>query len=182
MTQYARPVGDKADDTNWSSTDESAGSAVYYTAIDESSASDSDYITGDGSGGSAIQIDFELTNGLSDPSVTTGHKLIVRYNTDGSSSDATLTIRLMEGSTVRMTDDVDVSGVTSYTTRTYAPTNTTGSIGSYDNMFLRLIFEDGDASDNLYISQAYVEVPSPSGGGSDAVPVALNTYRQMRER
>jgi len=180
MTQYARPVSDKADDGNWASTDDSGGSPVFYSAIDESSASDSDYITGDGSGGSAIQIDLELTNGLSDPSATTGHKLIFRYNTDGSSSDATLTVRLMEGSTIRMSDAVDVSGVGSYTTRTYAPTNTTGSIGSYDNMFLRIIFEDSDASDNVYISQAYVEVPD-AAAGSDAVPVSLNTYRQMRE-
>tara|TARA_R100000458_G_C8278157_1_gene254025 strand:+ start:181 stop:726 length:546 start_codon:yes stop_codon:yes gene_type:complete len=181
MVQYARPTGDKADDGSWSSTD-GGGSPTYYTAIDETSASDSDYITGDGTSGSAVQIDFELTNGLTDPSVTTGHKIIFRYNTDGGSSDATLTARLMEGSTVRMSDAVDVSGVTSYTTRTYAPTNTTGSIGSYDNMFLRFIFEDADASDNVYISQAYVEVPDASGGGSDAVPVSLNTYRQMRER
>ena len=78
MTQYARPVSDKADDTNWESTEDDEGTAVYYSAIDESSASDSDYITGDGSSGSAIQIDFELTNGLTDPSATTGHKLIFR--------------------------------------------------------------------------------------------------------
>ena len=180
MTQYARPVSDKAEDGNWSSTDESGGSAVYYSAIDESSASDSDYITGDGSSGSAIQIDFELTNGLTDPSATTGHKLIFRYNTDGSSTDATLTVRLMEGSTIRMSDAVDVSEVSSYTTRTYAPTNTTGSIGSYDNMFLRIIFEDGDASDNVYISQAYVEVPDASAGGSSIAPIAMNHYRKLR--
>ena len=179
MVQYARPGSDKAEDGNWSSTDESAGSAVYYSAIDESSASDSDYITGDGSSGSAIQIDFELTHGLTDPSATTGHKLIFRYNTDGSSTDATLTVRLMEGSTIRMSDAVDVSEVSSYTTRTYAPTNTTGSIGSYDNMFLRIIFEDGDASDNVYISQAYVEVPDASSGSSIA-PIAMNHYRKLR--
>ena len=180
MVQYARPTGDKADDGNWSTTD-GGGTPTYYTAIDESSASDSDYITGDGSSGSAVQIDFELTNGLSDPSATTGHKLIFRYNTDGSSSDATLTVRLMEGSTVRMSDAVDVTGVSSYTTRTYAPTNTTGSIGSYDNMFLRIIFEDGDASDNLYISQAYVEVPDASGGGGSSIaPIAMNHYRRLR--
>jgi len=173
-------VSDKAEDGNWSSTDESGGSAVYYSAIDESSASDSDYITGDGSSGSAIQIDFELTNGLTDPSATTGHKLIFRYNTDGSSTDATLTVRLMEGSTIRMSDAVDVSEVSSYTTRTYAPTNTTGSIGSYDNMFLRIIFEDGDASDNVYISQAYVEVPDASAGGSSIAPIAMNHYRKLR--
>lgn len=180
MTQYARPVSDKADDGSWVSTDESGGSAIYYSAIDESSASDSDYITGDGSSGSPTEIDFELTNGLTDPSATTGHKLIFRYNTDGGSSDATLTVRLMEGATVRMSDAVNVSGVTSYTTRTYAPTNTTGSIGSYDNMFLRIIFEDADASDNVYISQAYVEVPDASAGGSSIAPIAMNHYRKLR--
>ena len=178
MVQYARPTGDKADDGSWSTTD-GGGTPTYYTAIDESSASDSDYITGDGSSGSEIQIDFELTNGLSDPSATTGHKLIFRYNTDGSSSDATLTVRLMEGWTIRMSAAVDVTGVSSYTTRTYAPTNTTGSIGSYHNMLLRIIFEDGDASDSVYISQAYVEVPDASGGSSIA-PIAMNHYRKLR--
>ena len=67
MVQYARPTGDKADDGSWSTTD-GGGTPTYYTAIDESSAGDGDYITGDGSSGSAVQIDFELTNGLSDPS------------------------------------------------------------------------------------------------------------------
>ena len=180
MTQYARPVSDKAEDGNWSTTD-GGGSPVYYSAIDESSASDSDYITGDASTTGSAQIDFELTDSLSDPSATTGHKLIFRYNTSGNSSDCTLTVSLMEGSTVRMTDAVDVSGVTSYTTRTYAPTNTTGSIGNYDNMFLRIHFEDDEEMDSVYISQAYVEVPDASAG-TDAVPVSLNTYRQMRER
>ena len=180
MVQYARPVSDKADDTNWASTDESGGSAVYYSAIDESSASDSDYITGDASTSGSAQIDFELTDGLTDPSATTGHKLIFRYNTDGNSSDATLTVSLMEGSTVRMTDAVDVSGVSSYTTRTYAPTNTTGSIGNYDNMFLRILFEDAEEIDSAYISQAYVEVPDASAGGSSIAPIAMNHYRKLR--
>ena len=90
MAQYGRPTGDKADDGNWSTTD--VGSGTFYTEIDESSASDTDYITGDGTMGSEIEIDFDLTNGLADPGVTTGHKLIYRYNTDGGSSDATLTV------------------------------------------------------------------------------------------
>jgi len=179
MVQYARPVSDKAEDGNWSTTD-GGGSPVYYSAIDESSASDGDYITADGSAGGSAQIDFELTDGLTDPSATTGHKLIFRYNTDGNSSDATLTVRLMEGATVRMSDAVDVAGVSSYTTRTYAPTNTTGSIGNYDNMFLRIIFEDSEEIDSAYISQAYLEVPDASGGGSSIAPIAMNHYRNLR--
>jgi len=181
MAQYGRPVSDKADDGNWSSTDTSEGSPVFFSAIDESSASDSDYITGDGSAGSAIQLDVELTNGLGDPGVTTGHKLIYRYNTDAGSSDASLMVRLMEGATVRMSETLDVSGVSSYTTRTYAPTNTTGTISSYDAVFLRFIFEDTETMDNVYISQAYLEIPN-AAAGSDAVPMALNTYQQMRNK
>tara|TARA_R100000808_G_C2147073_1_gene154981 strand:- start:1279 stop:1818 length:540 start_codon:yes stop_codon:yes gene_type:complete len=179
MAQFARPTGDKTDDGNWSTTD--VGSGTFYTEIDESSASDTDYITGDGTMGSEIEIDFDLTNGLADPGVTTGHKLIYRYNTDGGSSDATLTVKLMEGSTVRMQEALDVSGVSSYTTRTYAPTNTTGTISSYDNLFLRINFNDGDAMDSIYVSQAYLEIPD-GVAGSDAVPMALNTYQQMRNK
>tara|TARA_R110000824_G_scaffold391156_1_gene588754 strand:- start:246 stop:788 length:543 start_codon:yes stop_codon:yes gene_type:complete len=180
MAQYGRPTGDKADDGNWSSTDESEGSPIFFSAIDESSASDSDYITGDGSSGDA-EVDLELTNGLSDPGVTTGHKLIYRYNTDAGSSSATLTVSLMEGSTVRMQESLDVTGVGSYTTRTYAPTNTTGTISSYDNVFLRIAFTDDDMMDSVYISQAYLEIPN-AAAGSDAVPMALNTYQQMRNK
>ena len=181
MAQYAYPTGDKADDGNWQSTEQSEGMPEFYTAIDEAgTANDSDYITGDGSSGDA-EIDFELTNGLSDPGVTTGHKLIYRYNTDGGSSSATLTISLMEGSTVRMQESLDVSGVSSYATRTYAPTNTTGTISSYDNVFLRIAFTDDDMMDSFYLSQAYLEIPD-AAAGSDAVPMALNTYQQMRNK
>ncbi|MGB0762310.1 MAG: hypothetical protein ACPGO0_00050 [Acidimicrobiales bacterium] len=176
MAQFARPTGDKADDGNWDSTN-NPGMPVFYTEIDEATADDSDYITGDGSIGDTIEIDFDLTNGLTDPGVNTGHKLIVRYNTDGNSGDAQLTIRLIEGSFTRMQDTIDVSGVSSYTTHTYADPGV--SISNYDNVFLRLIFEDSDAIDLVYISQAYLEIPD-APAGADAVPMALNTYQQMR--
>ncbi len=176
MAQFARPTGDKTDDGNWDSTN-NPGMPVFYTEIDEATADDSDYITGDGTLGDAIEIDFDLTNGLTDPGVNTGHKLIVRYNTDGNSSDAELTIKLMEGSFNRMLDTIDVSGVSSYTTHTYAPTST--SVTNYDDVFLRIIFEDSEGMDSIYISQAYLEIPD-AAAGSDAVPMALNTYQQMR--
>ena len=130
----------------------------------------------------ASEEDLELTDGLDDPGVTTGHKLIYRYNTDAGSTESSLTISLMEGSTVRMTETVDTTDVSSYVTRTYAPTNTTGTIGSYNNLFLRLYFDDSsDYTDSVYISQAYLEIPD-AAAGADAVPMALNTYQQMRNK
>ena len=59
MAQYMRPTGDKADDGNWESTDgdEAEGTTIFYSAIDETSADDNDYIQGDCSGG-ATTIDF----------------------------------------------------------------------------------------------------------------------------
>ena len=80
-----------------------------------------------------------------------------------------------------MQESLDVTGVGSYTTRTYAPTNTTGTISSYDNVFLRIAFTDDDMMDSVYISQAYLEIPN-AAAGSDAVPMALNTYQQMRNK
>ena len=74
-----------------------------------------------------------------------------------------------------------MAGVSSDTTTTYAPTNTTGTISSYDNLFLRINFNDGDAMDSIYVSQAYLEIPD-GVAGSDAVPMALNTYQQMRNK
>jgi len=183
MAQYAYPTEDKEDDGYWESTEQSEGMPEYYSAIDEpGTADDNDYISGDAGSAGEVTIDFELTNGLDNPGVTTGHKLIYRYNTDGNSTDSSLTISLIEGSTVRMTETVDTTGVSSYVTRTYAPTNTTGTISSYDNLFLRIYFDDTtDYTDYVYISQAYLEIPD-AAAGADAVPMALNTYQQMRNK
>ena len=175
MVQYMRPVGDKADDGNWESTDESEGSAVFYTAIDEASIDDNDYITGDASGG-ATTIDFELTNGITDPGVTTGHKIVYRWSLpdEGGSSNCNLTAKLMVGSTVHATQTLDTTGGgASYTTTTYAPTNLDSALGSataYNNAFLRFTFDDDDALETVRISWAYVEVPDAAAAAPAAEP------------
>ena len=178
MVQYMRPTGDKAEDGNWTSTDESEGSAVFYTAIDEASVDDNDHITGDASGG-ATTIDFELTNGITDPGVTTGHKIVYRWSLpdESGSSNCNLTAKLMVGSTVHMTQTLDTTGGSaSWTTTTYAPTNLSSALGSataYNNAFLRFTFEDDDAMETLNISWAYVEVPDAPSSGATATPAAF---------
>ena len=179
MVQYMRPTGDKAEDGNWTSTDEGdEGEAIFYTAIDETSASDSDYITADGSGG-ATTIDFELTNGISDPGVTTGHKIVYRWSLpdESGSSNCNLTAKLMVGSTVHMTQTLDTTGGSaSWTTTTYAPTNLSSALGSataYNNAFLRFTFEDDDAMETLNISWAYVEVPDAAATTTTNAPFLM---------
>ena len=179
MVQYMRPTGDKAEDGNWTSTDEGdEGEAIFYTAIDETSASDSDYITADGSGG-ATTIDFELTNGISDPGVTTGHKIVYRWSLpdESGSSNCNLTVKLMVGSTVHMTQTLDTTGGgASYTTTTYAPTNLSSALGSdaaYNNAFLRFTFEDDDAMETCRITWAYVEVPDAAATTTTNAPFLM---------
>ena len=179
MVQYMRPVSDKADDGNWSSTDEDYDYAtpIFFSAIDETSADDNDYIEADGSSGSAATIDFELTNGISDPGVTTGHKIVYRWSIgEQGSSACSLTAKLMVGSTVHTTDTVSVAGTSGWTTTTHAPTNLGSALGSataYNNAFLRFEFEDDDAMETLLISWAYVEVPDAAASGATATPAAF---------
>ena len=180
MAQYMRPTGDKADDGNWESTDgdEAEGTTIFYSAIDETSADDNDYIQGDSSGG-ATTIDFELTNGISDPGVTTGHKIVYRWSLpdESGSSNCNLTVKLMVGSTVHMTQTLDTTGGgASYTTTTYAPTNLSSALGSdaaYINAFLRFTFEDDDAMETCRITWAYVEVPDAAATTTTNAPFLM---------
>ena len=168
MAQYARPDSDVSDDGNWESTEEDEGTPVFYTAIDESSADDgSTYITGadDGIGNELI---VGLDNNITDPSVTTGHKLIFRWKTDeGGTSGGTLTVTLLENSTTRMTVNVDTTGEGSWTTTTHAPTNTTGTIGNYNNLKIHFSYTDDDAGvENVLITQAYLEAPDAAAAAA----------------
>ena len=168
MAQYMRPTGDKADDGNWESTD----------GDEDTSADDNDYIQGDSSGG-ATTIDFELTNGISDPGVTTGHKIVYRWSLpdESGSSNCNLTVKLMVGSTVHMTQTLDTTGGgASYTTTTYAPTNLSSALGSdaaYNNAFLRFTFEDDDAMETCRITWAYVEVPDAAATTTTNAPFLM---------
>ena len=177
MVQYMRPTGDKADDGNWTSTDqdEEMMENIFFSAIDETSADDNDYITADGSGG-ATTADLYLTDGITDPGVTTGHKIVYRWSLpdESGSSNCNLTVKLMVGSTVHMTQTLDTTGGgASYTTTTYAPTNTTGTISSYNNAFLRFTFEDDDAMETCAISWAYVEVPDAAATTTTNAPFLM---------
>ena len=169
MAHYARPDCDVSDDGNWESSEDEMGMPVFYTAIDESSADDgSTYVTGadDGAGNELI---IGLDNNISeDPGVTTGHKLITRWKTDeGGTSGGTLVVTLLESSTTRMQVSIDTTNEGSLTTTTHAPTNTTGTIGNYNNLKIHFSYTDDDAGvENVLITQAYLEAPDEAAAAA----------------
>ena len=174
MAQYARPDADLSDDGNWESTEEDMGSPIFYTAIDESSADTGTYVTGadDGAGNELI---VGLDNNITDPGVTTGHKLITRWKTDeGGTSGGTLVVTLLESSTTRMQVSIDTTNEGSWTTTTHAPTNTTGTIGNYNNLKIKFEYTDDDASvENVLITQAYLEAPDEAEDETATSPAFL---------
>lgn len=93
MAQFARPDADTSVG-NWTA---SSGSDRY-AMIDESSASDSDYITVTDSSGSAEAITLSLSS-VTDPADHTSTSVVVRSYTDSFSESVTLNVHLKDGST-----------------------------------------------------------------------------------
>ena len=197
MVQYARPNGTSSDG-NWTNT---------HTAIDNTNdptgtGADGDSVIGDGTGGSEIQVDFTLTDTVTDPSTGSGHKLYFRFKRDeqadgegpgGSSSDCTLTVKLMEGGSTRatrvITADTTPSVGSSFTYNSEASGATSfnltageaNSIGTYNDLFVRVLWEDSEATDYVFVSQIVLETPDAGGGGGSSIaPIAMNHYRRLR--
>ena len=196
MTQYARPDG-TTEDGSWTNN---------HTTIDNTddptgTGADSDFVIGDGTGGSEIQADFTLTDTITDPSTGSGHKLYFRFKRDdatdgsgsgGSSSDCTLTVKLMEGGNTRATRVITADSTPSigssftYNSATSGATSfnlTAGeanSISAYNDLFVRVLWEDSEATDYVFISQIVLETPDAGGGGSSIAPIAMNHYRRLR--
>ena len=175
MTQYARPDSDVSNAGSW---DLSTGSDIY-ALIDESSTDDSDYVSvGDPSDAAFI---VALSN-VTDPSSAADHKVYYRAS-DDSNGDGALTVVLLESTTARATSVNE--GMTDSAAE-YTFTLTTGeanSISNYNNLRLSFSATDEMAMGlTVTVTQAWFQCPDDGGGGgSDAVPVSLNTYRQMRE-
>jgi hypothetical protein len=175
MTQYARPDSDVSNNGSWDLSD---GSDLY-ALIDESSTDDSDYVSVSDPG------DADFIVGLSDvtdPSSAADHKVYYRAS-DDSDGDGALTVVLLETTTARATslNEGMSASLAQYTfTLSSAEAN---SISNYNN--LRLSFSANDEMAmglTVKVTQAWFQCPDDGGGaGADAVPVSLNTYRQMRE-
>ena len=195
MTQYARPTGTTSDG-NWSND---------HTTIDNTNdptgtGADGDFIVGDGSIGSEIQIDFALGDTITDPSTGADHKLYFRFkrgeSVDGSgsalSNDVILTVKLMEGGNTRatrvitqdttpaITDSFAYNSAASGATSFNLTEGEANSISTYNDVFVRINWEDTETTDYVFISQVVLEAPD-AAGGSAIGPISMNTYRQLRD-
>jgi len=173
MTQYARPDSDVSNAGGW----EASSGDDLFAMIDESSASDSDYVSVEGPSDSAFIV--ALSN-VSDPSSAANHKVYYRAS-DDSGGDGALTVVLLESTTARATsvNDAVSDSITQYTFT--LSTSEANSITNYNNLRLSFSADDEMAMGLVVkVTQAWFQCPD-AAGGSAIVPIAMNTYRQMRE-
>ena len=138
-----------------------------YTDIDETSASDSDFLY------SADNVDtiYEcgLTTGLDDPIVNTGH--IVRYRIasidggvlGGGGSTPTVIVSLYQGAT-QIAADASKDGLDAWTTNSFTLTTTqANNITDYDNLRLHFDITGGGGGPSsrrgIGVSWAELEIP-----------------------
>ena len=156
MAQFARPDADVSTG-NWSA---SSGSALY-AMIDESSASDSDYISVTDSDGSAEACTVGLSS-VTDPSDTSSHSVVVRAYTDSFYSSVTLNVDLKAGSTTIKSQNFTPS--TSFSNFTMSLSSSeAGNIGSsgYGDLSLVITATDGMMMmSETRVSQAYFTCPA----------------------
>ena len=186
MAQYARPDGDVSRNSEW--TTNSSGTSNLYATIDEATASDSDYIQYNSSwSDSTSTVRFTLSD-ISAPSDLSTVKVVFRskaYQAWSTAIDGR--VYLYQGSTTIASKDYDNAsqwGGSSFTTiDSFTLTSTeAGNITDWTDLELRFSNWDNEGTGSyIYISQAYLEAGDAGGGGSStALPMAMNTYRQMR--
>lgn len=123
MPQFARPSADTVR-TGW--TDQAGGTVNIYTTIDETAASDADYIKTPTPPG-ANEFETLLTS-VTDPLSSSGHIMRWRRRKQPASGSAQidLTVRLMQGTTqIKSVADTNIPG-------TFTDTSATLSAGEAD--------------------------------------------------
>lgn len=140
MSQFARPSTD-ATKGNW--TDQGAGTTNLFQAIDETVASDADYVQS----GLAPSADVYVTklSAVEDPQSSSGHTVRYRYGKNASGgAQINLTVELRsaytnestQGTLIASWSHTDVSDVLATAAQTLAGAEA-DSITSYGNLYLR---------------------------------------------
>jgi hypothetical protein len=144
MAQFARP---SADTSIGSYVDESDGTTDIYTSIDETSASDSDYIQSDSAPSASPYVTALST--IEDPVSSSGHVVRYRYAKSASGGAAIdLTVELREGYTNEGTpgtliaDNAHADISDTFTDGTISLSGAeVDSISDYSDLFLRFVFD-----------------------------------------
>lgn len=152
MAQNARPDAD-VQVGGWSST-----GANLFSVLDESSANDADYIS---QAGTSFSPDGVVTlSNVTDPSLSTGHKIWARCK--GSTAAGTVVVTLYQGNPTGAGSPIAVLTTTTLTTGfvDYSYTLSAGeanAITDYTDLYLE--FFSGASFNTVYVSQAWFEVP-----------------------
>ena len=187
MTQYARPDATVSTDTdsNAAPWQDQAGGANLHLAIDETSAAGDTthiHITDGGN-------DEECVVGLSNVSAPGSSGTYIKYTAitadDSEAGAPGLRFELLEdGDSIdpAVTTTNNSVSTSSYTAYASSSLDVSG-VSDWNDLSLKItMISNTGSGDAMKVTQAYLEVPDAGGGGgSDAVPVSLNTYRQMRE-
>ena len=145
MAQFGRPSADT--DNTGAYTDQAAGSSNIYTTIDESSASDSDYIQSVTDPANAVYV--TKLSSVTDPVSSTGHVLRVRAGTNqasgGNQIDLTAQLRqgyVSEGSQGTLIATLTQANISQGSFTTYSKTLSgaeADSITDYTELYIRIL-------------------------------------------
>lgn len=168
MSQFARPNSDISN-TNWSP---STGTTLY-GCIDETTASDTDYIRGTSS--SAV-CEIGLSS-VDDPQSSSNHTLRLRAKANGTGAGEKWTVQLKQGSTIISTPLNAANISRSWTDLSFTLTSgEADSITDYSALSVYMTPTTAGASESVDVSWMELEVPDPP---APATNVVLNIITNM---
>ena len=178
MTQYARPDSDVDNPGDvWTNSDGGAPSNTLYTYIDETSVG-SDYVaaTDDNCDGAGVYFTVGLSN-VTDPESASGHAMKFYGKVDAAETSTWYKIDLLEGTTVRATQQWDEPDGDSGTGTLYThnlSTSEANSISNYNNLRLKIYAGDDDCMGvSFSVYQALFECPDASTPSATTSPAFL---------
>jgi hypothetical protein len=176
MVQYARP---DADDTDGNWTDKSGG-AVLYTSIDEASADDATTYIKVADNGS----DEACIVRLGDVSAPGSSGTYIKYKAmtqDNSGMGApSLKMELLQGTTVKATTTNTGVSTGAFTAYSYTISDVSG-ISDWTDLKMRItmVTQWIGMSDEMHVTQAYIETQDAGGASVPIAAIAINTYKQL---
>lgn len=160
MAQFARPI---ATDVAGGWLNQSGSGTNLHLNVDETVASDADYVHDNLSG---TTLRFSLTS-LTDPLSSSGHVMRWRYQWADGSNSFNLTLRLKENTTTRVTRTILVDiGVVGFTSGSYTLSGAEAdSITNYTNLKYEMLINQVSFDEQINISWLEFEVPDAPVGG-----------------
>lgn len=179
MTQYARPDADRTDGS-WLNS--SSNNTNLYSYVDETSVNDSDYIHSIDSSASADTVILDLSS-VTDPENAANHTVFYRAKVAAGMMGGTpdLTIALFQGGS-QIATKTDSGVTTSFSDDNLnLSTSEANAITDYGDLRIKFTRAAGGGAggETATISWCFFSCDD-AASSSSIVPIAMNTYRQMR--